>query len=469
LLIQNQTQAQQQRIDPKLIMANTLLQLSGVELQQTIEQELTENPALEMEDDEPCSGCELAPVMCKDCQYYKEQRQAVSSDDLSVHELEYSFDFTSDPDDENDPISGLRAELSLKEHLREQLRNTASPRLYEIGEYLINYITESGYLDCDLLEITLELDATDEELAQAVALIQTLDPPGVGARDLRECMQIQLKHLSEDGKGNWIAERIVGDCWDEMVARKVTRMARRLKVRLDQVKYALSFIQSKLSPYPAAGFRAPWDYKPSDSKIAVRPDVIVRRTPAGYEIEVIAGHSSLAVTPYYRQIYNELRNGRPRRYSDEDKKHIMEYVDRADLFIRNVNQRRKTLRMIAKSLVEHQQGYLETGSKLFVRPLTRVKVAEALGVHESTVSRATANKYIQLPSQEVVPFDFFFQGSTSLMDMIARLMSSEEVDHPLSDKEIAAVLTEQGYTIARRTVAKYRKAQKILSSRHRRH
>lgn len=449
-------------------MANTMLQLSSMELQQAVEQELVENPALEAEDEDPCSGCELSPFGCKDCNV--QQQREFSDADLSVHDLEVAFEFISDQmDDEDDPIGRIQSDMTLTEHLRGQLRDTASGRIPEIADYLVNYINESGYLECDLLEITLELEATDEELEEAVGLIQTLDPPGVGARNLRECMLIQLKYLADDGRGSATAERIVRNCWDEMIAQKANRIARRLKVKPEQARYALKFIRTKLNPYPASGFRPPWDHNGADTKNAVRPDIVIRRTATGYEIEVVSNeHLSLSVNPYYRQMHSDLKNGRAKQYSEQDRKHIVEYVERADLFIKNLNQRRKTLRTIAKNTVEYQHGFLDTGSKLFLRPLTRVKLAEAIKMHESTVSRATANKYVQLPSQEVVPFDFFFNQSHSLTDMIVQLINHEDASHPLSDQEIADILTERGVPVARRTVVKYRETQKILSSRQRR-
>ena len=470
MLIQGQAQVQQQRIDPKIIMANTLLQMSGLEIQQTIEQELTQNPALEMEEEQPCTGCELAPFMCEQCQHNPQVRhESQSVDEISLHDLEYAFDASApDPDEQSDPLSRIRAEVSLQEHLREQLRNTVSGRLYDIGDYLINYINESGYLECDLLEVTLELDASDEELAEAVSIIQTFDPPGVGARDLHECVLIQLCYLAEEGQGNPIAERIVSDYWEEMKTRRLNRIARRLKIKLEQVQEAVDFIRTKLSPYPAAGFRSPWDYKTSDSKTVIRPDAVIHRLPTGHEVEIVGNEFlTLTVNPYYRQLYNEMRNSRS-KHSEDEKKHVTEYVERADLFIKNLNQRRKTLRSITKCIAEYQQGYLETGSKFYLRPLTRVKVAEMLSMHESTISRATANKYVQLPNEEVVPFDFFFQSSPSVTDMIAQMIAREDTAHPLSDQEISNILTQQGHPVARRTVVKYRESQKILSSRHRR-
>lgn len=468
MLIQDQIQTQQQKIDPKIIMANAVLQLSGMELQQAIEQELDENPALEQEDEDPCADCELSPFGCKDCKY-QQRTPEFEPEDPRVPEQEFVFDFSSDPEDQSDPMGQISADFTLGEHLRNQLGNVASGRVFEVGDYLINYIDDNGYLKCDLLELTLEVDASDEEIEDALAVLQTLDPPGVGARDLQECLLIQLRYLSEEGGGNAVAELMVKDYWDEIQARKFNRIARRLKVKIDQVLQAVEFIQSQLNPYPAAGFRAPWDNKPTDAKTAVRPDVIIHRTPIGYEIEIVTNERiSLTVNPNYRRIYNEMRNGSGKKYSDEEKKHIAEYVERADLFIKNLAQRRKTLRAITRHIIEYELGFMETSSKSFLRPLTRVKIARAIGVHESTVSRATANKYVQLPNQDVVPFDFFFHAGHSVGDMIAQLIAAENPGKPLSDQEIADILAQQGRPVARRTVVKYREARKILSSRKRR-
>jgi len=228
-------------------------------------------------------------------------------------------------------------------------------------------------------------------------------------------------------------------------------------------------VKKQLNPYPGNGFRAPFQNESDRHGASVRPDVIVRRTSAGYEIE-IAGHEHyfLNINSRYRSMYEELKNGKGSKYSGEDKKHIVEFVERADLFIRYINERRRTLRHITKSIVEFQQGYLETGSRAFLRPFTRTKLARTLEIHESTVSRATASKYVQLPSEEVVPFEFFFDGSVSAKDVIVELIHAEDRTNPLSDQQIAAILHERGFEVARRTVVKYREAQKILSSRQRR-
>jgi len=469
LISQEQLQSQKQKIDPKLIQANTLLQLSGIELQQAIEDEVLQNPALEMEDENPCRVCELQPFGCRNCRYIQVSAAAEKSHaDSEVHTADYSFDAGADFDEE-DPIGRISAEFTLQEYLRQQLGNACSGKDYDTADYLVNYINESGYLDCNFTELPLELDASEEEIAGAVKLIQSLDPPGIGARDLRECLLVQLRYLADENKGNALAERIVSDYWDEMVAHRTSRIAQKLKVKQELVTKTLEFIQTKLNPYPAAGFRSPWDFKPSESVNSVRPDVIIHRTTTGYEIEIVANeYPSLTINPQYSEIRQKAGSGQSVKISNEDLKHILQSVERAEIFIGSLSRRRKTLRNITKYIVEYQHGFLATGSKLFLRPLTRAKVAEVLEMHESTISRAVSNKYVQLPSHELVSFDLFFQSSQGVMDVIADLLSTENSAKPMSDQYIAENLAERGFSLSRRTVAKYRKALKILSSHRRR-
>ncbi|HOK54524.1 MAG TPA: RNA polymerase factor sigma-54 [Armatimonadota bacterium] len=468
LIEQGLRQTLTQRIDPKLIQANAILQLSQLELQQVVEMELAENPALEVPEDDPCEGCELPKAVCVDCIFHK-PTPSKEEMDLSVYELETPVDFTGDPDQDNDFIANIEAFVTLQDHLRTLLRTVVSEQQFDIAEYLVSNIDDSGYLSCATSEVVIALGVPEAEVEAVLALIQTFEPSGVGARDLQECLRIQLEHLEEDGRGNPVALAIVRDFWQDMVAKRSGKIARRLKVTQKDVQIAFEFIKNSLNPYPGNAFRTPWTSKPNDPTNIIKPDVIVRRTPAGYEIEVVQGEQYLlAINSNYRNAYQQLKNGGAKKFSDEEKKHIVEFVERADLFIRNINQRRRTLRLITKAIVEYQQGYLETGSKSFLRPLTRTRIARALKMHESTVSRATANKYVQLPSEEIVSFDFFFDSSVSIKDLIGEIIANEDSSNPLSDQAIAEMLQQRGLNVARRTVVKYREAQKILSSRQRR-
>lgn len=469
LFEQGLRQTLSQKIDPKLIMANSILQLTSLELQQVVEQELAENPALEVPEEDPCENCDQPKTLCIDCPFHK---QAVSCDDadLSIYELEQPIDFASDVDDnEGDFIANIRDEVTLHDHLVALLHAALSSNHWKIGEYIISNISESGYIDGTIEEISHELGKDIEEVEEVLMVIQTFDPPGVGARDLQECLKLQLERLEEENTGNPVALAMVRDYWTEMLSGKIGRIARRLRVSAKDVLAAIDFIKRQLNPYPGNSFRPPYQTDADDLSTSVRPDVIVRRTMAGYEIEVV-GHDQylLNISSTYRQMYNEIKNGGASKYTKEDKQHITEFVERADLFVRNINQRRKTLRQITKSVVEYQQAYLETGSRAYLRPLTRTRIARMLEMHESTVSRATSNKYLQLPSEEVVGFDFFFDGSVSVKDLIGELISREDKSSPLSDQQLAEILSERGFSVARRTVVKYREAQKILSSRQRR-
>lgn len=468
LIEQGLKQTLSQKIDPKLIMANSILQLSYMELQQAIEQELVENPALEVPDEDPCENCDQPKTLCIDCPFHKE---SVSSEDidLSIYEVEQPIDFAADADDDNDFIANIRAEITLQDHLNAAVRGALPAEQWPIGEYIISNINDSGYLEGMIEEFAADLDKDPDEVEAVLRIIQTFDPPGIGARDLQECLRIQLERMIEDDRGNPIALAIVRDFWQEMLSGKIGRIARRLKVSAKDIFTAIEFVRKQLNPYPGNSFRPPFHNEGDNHGAAVKPDVIVRRTAAGYEIEV-TGHDQiyLCLNPTYRAMYEEIKNGGGKNYSREDRRHITEFVERADLFMRNLNQRRRTLRNISRSIIEFQQGYLETGSKAFLRPLTRTRIARLVKMHESTVSRATAGKYVQLPSEEVVPFEFFFDGSVSVKDLIDDLIHSEDKSNPLSDQQIANMLIQRGFSIARRTVVKYREAQKILSSRQRR-
>jgi RNA polymerase sigma-54 factor len=176
---------------------------------------------------------------------------------------------------------------------------------------------------------------------------------------------------------------------------------------------------------------------------------------------------SLCVNPVYREAYAQIKSGQG-HFSEDDRKHITEHVERAEMFIRNINQRRQSLRAITHCIIDNQIGFLETGSRQFLRPLTRTQIARQLDLHESTVSRATANKFLQLPNQDVVSFNLFFNSSLSVKDAIREIITDEDPAHPYSDQQIVTLLLERGIKIQRRTVVKYREDQKILSSTRRR-
>lgn len=478
LLQQEQRQVNVQKIDPKIIMANSILQLNSMEVLQSIENEIMENPALETLDEVLCDGNCVDPASCPYCSARKqrehEEMPSRETPDSGDHETEYETIFganMTDMDEDFDPVSNLEAEMTLQEHLRGLLRAAISSDDYWIGEYLIHYLDDKGWLGDTIENISADLDVTPQKILEVLQVIQSFDPPGVGARDLRECLLLQLRFLLEEDPQHKVltwAEAMVEKCWDHVVSSRIPKIARAIGITQEEVKQGTEFIRSHLNPNPAGQYRPPWTYRPTNHKVSVRPDVVIRRTELGYEVDVMGAEPfSLSITSSYREIYAQIKKG-VGNHSEDEKKHITEYVERAELFIRNLNQRRHTLRLITKCIIDCQMGFLETSSRQFLRPLTRTQVAKMLSIHESTVSRATANKFVQLPNQEVVGFHIFFNSSLSIKDAIEEIIEEEDAANPLSDQQIADKLRERGINVARRTIVKYREAQKILSSTRRR-
>ncbi len=479
LLQHEQRQSITQRIDPKIILANRILQLSSLELIQSIESELLDNPALEAMDDAGCAGDCIDPSICPYCSLRSridpndEQQSEIDTNDLDA-DYEPFFANLNALEGDFDLIGNIEAETTLREHLTALLHSAVPSEDYRVGEYLINSLDERGWLDGAVETIALELGDPEEDVLRILQVIHTFDPPGVGARNIKECLLIQIRYLKDDSPSPahcrliQLAEKLLIEHFDAISSNRYGRIARQMGVSEDELKAVAEYIRTRLNPFPASQFRPPWELRPAQNRITVKPDVIVKRTEAGYEVDVLGVEAfALSVNPSYRTLYNDMKNG-VGRHSEDQRKHVMEHVDRAELFLRNLQQRRETLRHITKCVIELQSGYLETGSRQFLRPLTRTKIARILSIHESTVSRATANKFIQLPNQEVVGFNIFFNSSLSVKETIESLIREEDPAHPLSDQQIVNLLSERGFTVARRTIVKYRESQKILSSTRRR-
>lgn len=482
-LTQQYQQRLVQKIDPRMIMANSMLQLSSMELTQLVEQELSDNPALEVEEDLVCPRCNapMEGVRCANCGF--SFRDAIE-DVPEVLAYEYGSGGSFEEDDEYDPFARVEAVVSLQEHLRLQLRAVGTRADYPIGDCILCYINDDGYLeDFVPADVAVECGTDERRVLQVLQVIQSLDPPGVGARTLQECLRIQLRSdsLLEDVELETAADRreflrireiaigMVEGCWDELCSQKYPDIARRLRIEIEDAQDAHAFIQRHLNPYPGRAFRPDWAPNAGSTRDYVKPDVIVRKKEDEFEVLVVeSSRFVLRVNEFYRTLHREMQRNKEARSGDE-RQHTAQYVERAELFIRNLNQRKRTLHTITTSLVNYQIDYFDTADPAKMRPLTRGKLAALLGVHESTVSRATANKYLQLPWQEVTGYDFFFDASLSVKELIRDIIISEDEHAPFSDQTIAELLQERyGVEIARRTVEKYRDEMKILSSRKRR-
>jgi RNA polymerase sigma-54 factor len=464
---------QSARVSPTLIAVNHVLALSSQELQNLIKQEAEENPAFDIVEHLTCSICGevLKNGVCINCNRttLTSPSPNSSTDDYAYgsasfreDELDNNFSPVME-DDEFDPVSLVAAEPTVRERLMLDLRAALAHEELDIADYLLGSLDDKGFLTAPTQVIADELGVPVEQVEEVLKVVQRTGPPGIGARDPRECLLLQLDQMGQEGREEPPHVRaILEDYFVELGEHKYGQIAQRLGITLEEVDEAREFIRNNLTPYPVM-----W----SDDDIAtwgrvsraqyVSPDVLIREVDGKLEVEVAESRRFfMRLNPLYSQMATDLRT-KHAAFSEDDKRHIQQYVSRTKLFISNIKQRRETLTKIANALVEYQEDFLRHGVR-YLRPLTRAQIAEVTGLHESTVSRATAGKYIMLPNRQVVPFSDFFTASLSVKDVIKEIIEKE--GKPMADREIVARLRERGIRIARRTVAKYRSQLHILPS-----
>lgn len=461
--IQQPSQQPQVNISAKLIESIRILQLSAEELEQTVAQEALDNPAFDMEELGQCQRCgaQMKDGLCPTCS---------GTASLSQGDGAREWDDFSDPgvaggeEDDFDPLARVQDAASLQEVLLWQMQAIIDPEDLPIAEYLIGSLDSHGRVVASVEEVARILRVDALRVQRVLGLLQMQEPVGVGARDLRECLLIQLRWFREQGKPHPLAEELVANYLTRLGEHRFMEIAREIHVPSSHVRTAWQFIRTNLNPYPAHA------YDSSATSFSggrvhttlVRPDVVIRRTEAGFEAEVVENKKYLfRVNPTYRRLITTLD---PAQSSEEDRQHIRQYTSRAQFFIDCIHQRWETLKKISDALVDYQSEFLEKGVR-FLRPLTRGELAERVDLHESTISRATASKFVLLPEGRTIPFDDFFDASLRAKDTLRELIESEDRKHPLSDEELAVLLANRGMNVARRTVAKYRESMHILPSR----
>jgi RNA polymerase sigma-54 factor len=450
----------QVRVTPKQIAANAILAMSSVELTEAIAAELEENPALEMLEQSTCPICgsTITGSHCTECLPKNAAGSAPESVDGGVGEWQSREDA-----DDLDPIARAEAEFTLQEHLDWTLRALLPARLHPVAEYAIGALDENGFLTERDEAIAAATNTTVEDVVTVREAMRGIEPIGVGSRNVAESLLAQLTWLEETGETEVppIAAAIVRDHLADLGERRFAAIASALGTTQDQVLAAWEFVKVNLHPYPTSAFSV----ATTSTRTIVRPDVLIRAVDGELLVEVVESRRfALRVDPTYARLSAGMRSAEA---SEADRQHVREYVGRARFFIDNVNRRRATLQRIAECLVERQKDYLLHGVQHLV-PLTRAEVGALIGMHESTVSRATAEKYVMLPTGEVVPFGHFFTASLGVKDQIRKMIEAEDPANPLSDQEIADRLAGEGVAIARRTVAKYRDELQLLPARLRR-
>jgi len=464
---------------PQLQQAIKLLQLSRLELSQSVAQELIENPVLEemtseesadeqpSEEGEAVAETQTATETPPEALPETEGTQELKSDlevgpewDEYLNEMSDGRDYgNAEADDKELPSydQTLTRLPSLSDHLLWQLHlSTSDPDLVKGGEEIIGNLDDDGYLRATLDELAQQSGVFLGEMKRALDLVQGFDPLGIGARDLRECLLIQVRQLDLQGT---LVEKIIQDHLGDLEKRKYPNIAKALNVTPQEVMEASQTIIHELEPKPGR------PYLTADTNYVV-PDVYVTKIEDRYVVQLNdEGMPRVRINPYYRKLLS-----RNEAIDKVTKEYVEERLRSAQWLIKGMEQRNKTIYKVAESIVKFQREFLDQGIS-HLRPMVLKGVAEDIEMHESTISRVTTNKFMHTP-QGIFPMKYFFTtgfsdgngadiSSLTVKDAIQRLIKEEDLATPLKDQQIVDVLKERGIEIARRTVAKYREELRI--------
>jgi RNA polymerase sigma-54 factor len=447
-----------------LVASMRLLALSSMELEQEIDRELSESVALERVNDSACSGC--GGVLTSRCPLCCERRATPQSGRSDAEEL----------------APETPARRTDRDRLLDDVRAIVASEDRFVAQYLIWSFDDRGLLEEGTEEIARRLTLDHGRVSRVLASIRDVSPPGLGARTIVECLLLQLDRLLRDGERVPPACPTIVERHLEALARgHLAGIAKDLETTEAAVLEARDFIRANLRPYVS------WDAPEGPGEVPepsppVLPDVVIRDDPSApgvFEIEVVeATRLALRIDPMYETLTERLHEsgrtilplnapaerGRASAavgpaLSAGEQQHVRSEVRRARFFLSRLEERWETLLRVTACVAERQRGFLQDGPASLQR-LTRVEVAAALGLHESTVSRATANKFVMLPSGGVIRFGVFFDASLPAREELRHIIAGEE--RPLSDAELARRMGERGYCLARRTITKYRQRLQVL-------
>ena len=463
------------RINPRLYQAMDLLYMPLLDLQQHLKQELMVNPFLELL--EPEEEEEVPPPQEKRETPEPAETSGTNWDDILLDGFDDGdWHGETETRDYVEPVTVQGHDLA--EHLRDQLQLLElADRQMLLAEEFIGNIGGDGYLSATLEEIVKGANDLQNEFAaehpgvnapepytledaeRMLAVMQSLDPPGVAARDLRECLMLQLK---DKGGTESLAYRLLNEAYDDLIAHRWSDLAKRMGLETGEVQAAADEI-AKLDPKP--GLR----YSPTEGDYII-PDLIVEKIDGKYRVFLNDTNlPRLRLSRAYQEVARDKK-----KFVGENREFITQRLNSAQWMIQAIEQRRQTMLKVMNFIVDRQHDFFEKGIE-HLKPLTLREVAEVINMHESTVSRVTNEKYVQTP-RGVLPLKFFFSSALStttgedasaraIKAQIQKLVSEEDTQEPLTDQQIVQKLREKGVRIARRTVAKYRDQLGILSAR----
>ena len=473
-----------QQFSPQLMYALKLLQCTTVELEQEIKEKVEENPLLELEEEtgEPAYEPEGEP-RSEDSDPTREDdpggmapdREKIDWDAYIQDGTHNQMDFREETEKREDQRILERegkSDATLTQHLVAQLHLLdLSVRDREIGEYLIGNLNENGLLDVPLLDLALESGVPFDDAERVLKVVQTLEPNGVGARDLRECLMLQLDALNLRES---LAYRMVSEHWRDVKLRRIAAIRKKVGASRKDIGDALNVIAG-LNPHPGLAI--------SDSSvIAIYPDLVVEKVEGEYVVYLNDRNlPRVRVSHAYQAILS-----RGAQSTEEDRRYVRRKLTEANHFVNSIEQRRSTLLKVTNCIVKAQRAFLDAGLPC-LKPMILQEVADEVGLHVTTVSRATQGKYVQTPGG-IYALRFFFDGrlkkrasnntdeapagqlaTKTVKDRIARIIEEEDEHAPLSDQAIEEILrSKEGVQIKRRTVAKYRENLGIPIARMRR-
>ncbi len=477
-LQQHAALSQQLRINPRLYQAMDLLYMPLLDLQQHLKQELLGNPFLELVEPEEETEVPLGEEAKED------KKEAEKNDEPNWEEilLDDGGDQGAPPRDMSEAreyVEPVPVETKdLTDHLREQMRLLdLTPRQQLLAEEFIGNIAEDGYLGATLEEIVngvnqvlqAHADASEQDVApqpytlveaeEMLRIVQKLDPPGVGARDLRECLLLQLEAR---GETDTLAYRLVHDAFEDLKAHRWSDLGKRFGLDAVEVQKVADDL-AKLDPKPGLQHS-------SANDAYIIPDLVVEKIDGEYKVFLNdSGLPRLRISKTYQDIARDKK-----KFQGENKDFINQRMNSAHWMIQAIEQRRQTMLKVMNFIVDRQREFFEKGVE-YLKPLTLREVADVINMHESTVSRVTNEKYVQTP-RGLLPLKFFFSSGLStttgedasaraIRAQIQKMVADEDPKNPLTDQQIVEMFAQKGVKIARRTVAKYRDQLSILPAR----
>jgi RNA polymerase sigma-54 factor len=453
-----------------LTQTMTLLGMTSVELTQTVETELANNPALEIIEEFRCLNCGRrlrGPGLCPTC-----SRPLTGASDQPIVLLssrDYLFNYPSSRNSEEDyPDDNIAPQIEdLPSFVLRQIAPELHPNDRNIAAHILTSLDDNGLLTIPLQEISIYHHVPISRVQKVIRQIQLTDPIGVGSSSVKEALLVQLEVLKDYLPIPDFTELVIKDGLTFLSRHQYAQLSRHLGISITEIKNIAKFISENLNPYPG---RAHWGdfHKHGANKplnLYYHPDIIIHPlennddSPLVIEI-LIPLRGTLRINPLFRQSLNQISDDKQEKWKQD--------LERANLLIKCIQQRNHTMRRLMIHLGVIQRDFILLGDR-YIKPITRTLIANMLEVHESTISRAVSSKTVQLPNNRIIPLSRFFDRSLHIRTAMVNLIENEDHNNPLTDNQIVDRLAEQGHIIARRTAAKYRSMEGILSARQRKH